>query len=74
VSELADTPDVTRIVCPLCEPGADPVRELLTLRRCYAHVVELAGADDHRTPAGTISGGGAEAHGDACRAIQALIR
>ena len=41
-----DTPDLSRSYCPLCEPDADPTKEILQVKGCAIHPISLDGLDD----------------------------
>ncbi|HXH84873.1 MAG TPA: hypothetical protein VNN07_18335 [Candidatus Tectomicrobia bacterium] len=61
---LPDTPVVARPYCPVCEPGADPSREILDVRWCAAHTPSWTGSDDALVSAEAFLSGSAEAGGD----------
>lgn len=44
--ELPVTPMLGRLWCPVCEPGADPAREILDVRWCDLHEPRRAGSAD----------------------------
>jgi hypothetical protein len=63
MSEL-DTPDLSRSYCPLCEPDADPTKDILQVKGCVIHPVSLNGLDDLGTRfQGESIGGQGEAGG-----------
>ena len=68
-----EKPLVARAYCPGCEPGADPLREILDVHWCDAHVPCRAGPDDVLATAQGTAYGGAEAGGDDNRRWCALI-
>ncbi len=43
---LPSTGEVTHDWCPLCEPGVDPLTELVVVRWCPSHQTALGGTDD----------------------------
>lgn len=61
---IPDTPSVARAYCPVCEPDADPTREILDVRWCETHLPAREGADDGMVAAGAYLSGSAEAGGD----------
>jgi hypothetical protein len=61
---LPDSPVITRVYCPGCEPSADPIKEALELRYCDSHTPKRDGADDDRVVAQTYLSGSAEAGGE----------
>lgn len=66
---------VGREYCPACEPEADPIREVLTLKWCWHHTPSAAGSEDAAVPgAPEVLRTGGEAEALECRAIQAMIR
>jgi len=74
--DLKDTPFVGRTYCPGCEPDADPIREVLTILRCWQHQLEEPkGTDDERVPmaTGPMLGAG-DAEGSDCRRVAELLR
>jgi hypothetical protein len=64
---LADSPAVARPYCPGCEPGADPVREVLDVRWCDEHVPVREGSDDRQVDSSAFLSGTAEAGGEVNR-------
>lgn len=46
--ELTDTPNGASSYCPRRDPERDPVREIVTVRRCEEHWPTYGGADDER--------------------------
>jgi hypothetical protein len=64
---LADSPVVARPYCPGCEPGADPMREVLDVRWCDEHLPVREGSDDERVDSSAFLSGTAEAGGDVNR-------
>ena len=68
-----EKPLVARAYCPGCEPGADPLSEILDVHWCDAHVPCRAGPDDFLATAQGTAYGGAEAGGDDNRRWCALI-
>ena len=63
---------VGRYWCVACEPGADPIRDILIPKPCVRHDAMPKGADDSRVSAPPISlGMGLDAEGDVCRAFAA---
>jgi len=68
-----EKPLVARAYCPGCEPGADPLGEILDVRWCDAHMPCRAGPDDVLATAQGTAYGGAEAGGDDNRRWCALI-
>ena len=68
-----EKPLVARAYCPGCEPGADPLREILDVHWCDAHMPCRAGPDDVLATAQGTAYGGAEAGGDDNRRWCALI-
>jgi hypothetical protein len=66
MSELLDTPSVTREACPVCEPEYDP-RALLELRFCHRHEPDRAGIDEIRWETDALENG--DAGGDSNRAF-----
>lgn len=68
-----EKPLVARAYCPGCEPGADPLSEILDVHWCDAHVPCRAGPDDVLATAQGTAYGGAEAGGDDNRRWCALI-
>lgn len=60
---LPDTPSVARFYCPGCEPDADPLSEILDIRRCAAHVVVEKGIDDEVVISEAFLSGSTEAGG-----------
>jgi len=61
---LRDSPAVARSYCPVCEPDADPTREILDVHWCVAHAPVWSGADDGAVTVGAIPSGSAEAGGE----------
>ena len=61
---LPDTPAVARPYCPVCEPSADPAREILDVRWCSTHTPESGGLLDAAVRAEAYLSGSAEAGGD----------
>lgn len=53
---LNDTPMVGRVVCPTCEPEADPLTEVLDTRYCHRHEPARHGDADAEVTQGWISG------------------
>lgn len=53
---LLNTPNEARDWCPGCEPDADPLREVLVERRCYAHAPS-AGIENFESIAVMEAGG-----------------
>lgn len=64
---LADSPAVARPYCPGCEPGADPLREVLDVRWCDEHVPVREGTADQRVDSSAFLSGTAEAGGEVNR-------
>src|SRR5262245_66060535 len=60
----AEKPPVARAYCPGCEPGADPMLEILDVHWCDAHSPCRAGPDDVLATARGTANGSAEAGGD----------
>lgn len=64
-----DTPIISRLYCPGCEPEADPIKDILDIFWCETHMPSREGALDRVvTPAGYISGSG-ECGGDDNRKV-----
>ncbi len=63
---LADTPVISRIYCPGCEPTTDPTREIVESRYCHFHSPPSGGLDDEAVTTAFLSGV-AEAEGHTCR-------
>jgi len=62
-------------ICPVCQPEADPVRELILLAPCDVHRPSLAGSDDWRVSVMDISRSGPELPGaEARRACDVIHR
>lgn len=61
---LPDTPVVARTYCPGCEPGADPIAEILDLRWCNQHAPDREGACDLVVSTNAYLSGSADAGGD----------
>ena len=64
---LADSPVVARPYCPGCEPGADPMREVLDVRWCDEHLPVREGTADERVDSSAFLSGTAEAGGEVNR-------
>ena len=57
--DLTDTPRLGRRCCPTCEPGADPMREILDIVYCDDHQPDRHGLDDPEAPYGySVQDGG----------------
>jgi hypothetical protein len=63
----SDAPPVARPYCPGCEPDADPIRDLLDVRWCDAHVPARDGPDDAAVATDRYLSGSDEAGGAANR-------
>lgn len=74
MSEAVDTEYCGRTYCPGCEPEADEIEEILTVRWCDPHEPQRAGADDDRVIAGSFLSGTADAEGPTCKAFADLLR
>ena len=61
---LPDTPCVARAYCPVCEPDADPSRDILDMRWCESHTPTRDGVDDDVVTTSAYLSGSAEAGGD----------
>jgi hypothetical protein len=61
---VADSPPLARPYCPGCEPGADPLREILDVRWCDEHIPGRDGSDDERVNTAAVLSGTAEAGGE----------
>jgi len=61
---LRDSPAVARSYCPVCEPDADPSREILDVHWCVAHAPGWSGTDDGAVTVGGVLSGSAEAGGE----------
>jgi len=73
--DLQDTGFVGRTYCPGCEADADPIRELLTIARCWQHqLAEPKGADDDLVPSSGPMLACGEADGSDCRRVAELLR
>jgi hypothetical protein len=59
-----DSPKLSRLYCPGCEPEADPSVEILEIFRCSEHTRPPFGLDDMRVTAIAYISGTAEAGGD----------
>ena len=59
-----DKPSIVRVYCPGCEPGADPLREILDVHWCDLHAPCRAGPDDVLATARGTAYGSAEAGGE----------
>ena len=47
MSELiADTPDLSRLWCPSCQPERDPLSEILRVDYCGTYVPDRTGSED----------------------------
>lgn len=66
------TPDLSRRVCPGCEPLVE-IREITETGWCLSHAPTLSGSADAEVPPGYALGIG-DAEAADCRAIQRLIR
>lgn len=60
--------------CPDCEPGRDPLRDILEVRYCASHGPTDSGPDDRLTGVPQPLSSMGEADGADCRAVQALIQ
>jgi hypothetical protein len=65
---LHDTPVVTRLYCPICEPDTDPTQGLLEMRYCDPHAPVRDGTVDGQVQALSYMSGSGEAGGDDNRA------
>ncbi|MDO8560782.1 MAG: hypothetical protein Q7R91_01035 [bacterium] len=63
---LPDPSNIRRAYCPLCEPGADPTREVLDVRWCEIHIPGLEGTADTTVIAQTYLSGSAEMDANTC--------
>ena len=61
---IVDTPMVARSYCPGCEPGVDPIGEIVDVRWCQSHAPASAGFDDDAVVASDVFVGAAEAGGE----------
>ena len=61
---LPDSPIVSRNYCPECEPGADPIQEILEVRYCGTHEPSRGGIDDSGIICESYMSGSGEAGGD----------
>jgi hypothetical protein len=61
---LVESRRVTRPYCPTCEPAADPIRELLDVRWCEAHLPARDGLDDQQAQFETSGLANTEATGE----------
>jgi hypothetical protein len=52
VTELNDTPNLAATYCPDCDPGRDPLQEILTVRWCDEHQPKFEGLDDDKANVG----------------------
>jgi len=64
---IPDSPSVSRLYCPACEPDADPSCEILDVRWCTAHAPSSAGADDCVITVESFLSGSVEAGGEVNR-------
>jgi hypothetical protein len=71
---LAETPNVAAAWCPDCEPGRDPIAEVLEVRWCFGHGPVARGEDDARAATDRTLNAGPEADGYDCRIMQGFIR
>lgn len=60
----AEKPPVARAYCPGCEPGADPLSEILDVHWCDLHAPCRAGSEDVLATGQGAAYGGAEAGGE----------
>ena len=72
MSELCDTPNMAEGWCPGCEPGRDPLREILLERYCDGHPVGMVGVEDDKVEQTFVATG--ESDGETCRAFAELLR
>jgi hypothetical protein len=70
---IADSAPQGRPWCPGCEPGGDPSRDILELRRCEQHPADETGLDDLAVRALAYLSGSAESGGAANRHFCDLI-
>ena len=61
---IPDTENVARRYCPICEPDADPCREVLDALYCEPHRPTCGGLDDERAPVLAYLSGSGECGGD----------
>ena len=74
MTDLSDTTNLARPWCPLCEPNADPIAEILQTRWCMHHEPPRDGPDDDAAKTDRVMGSAGDADGHDCRAIQSFIR
>lgn len=60
---VPDTPYQARSYCPLCEPEADPIKEILEVRWCELHTPSRSGSADDYIRSNAYLSGSAEAEG-----------
>lgn len=60
---LPDSPVVARPYCPICEPEADQMAEMLETRYCESHCPSRGGESDGEVNAQSYMSGSAEAGG-----------
>ena len=65
---VADSPDLSKKLCPGCDPTTDQMKEITQIVWCDLHQPVLDGVDDSKMPSGSISLSlAAEAEGETCR-------
>lgn len=73
MSELiCETPFLGRYWCPQCDPLADPLNEILDIRRCDRHSTPPEGVEDEKVQRTYLSGT-TEAGGDNNRYMCAAL-
>ena len=70
---IPDTPNMTRPFCPRCEPEADVLGEVLTVRFCVEHAPACEGPDDDRLRLSIQGHGGDTAEGRDCAEFAAWL-
>ena len=43
---IAETPNLSKDWCPVCEPDLDPLKEILSVKYCWAHPPSMIGSAD----------------------------
>lgn len=68
VSDIQETVRLGRVYCPGCEPDADPLREILDVRRCDSHPLPEQGDCDGLVVSSMYLAGSAECEGPSNKA------
>lgn len=71
---LADTGDLGHDYCPTCEPERDAFTDILRVRYCEPHALDVSGSADHLTGPIIYMSGSNEVEGADCRAMAELLR